>query len=57
MPTGKSPVNQAGIDHYDYEINALLAAGITPYVSNSFIFCFSLFFFFFFFFSDFVTMI
>ena len=31
MPDGRGPVNQAGLDHYDRLVDALLAAGITPY--------------------------
>jgi beta-glucosidase len=33
FPTGKPPLNQAGVDHYNAEINALLAAGIIPHVT------------------------
>ena len=38
MPTGGPILNQDGINHYDYEINALLAAGIEPYVCVFFFF-------------------
>src|SRR6202012_996268 len=31
QPDGRGPVNQAGLDHYDRLVDALLAAGITPY--------------------------
>ena len=31
MPDGRGPVNQAGLDYYDRLVDALLAAGITPY--------------------------
>ena len=31
VPGGRGPVNQAGLDHYDRLVDALLAAGITPY--------------------------
>ena len=33
MPNGIGPVNQAGIDHYNEVIDALLAAGIEPVVT------------------------
>eukprot|EP00008_Paramoeba_atlantica_P013125 CAMPEP_0201476092 /NCGR_PEP_ID=MMETSP0151_2-20130828/1377_1 /ASSEMBLY_ACC=CAM_ASM_000257 /TAXON_ID=200890 /ORGANISM="Paramoeba atlantica, Strain 621/1 / CCAP 1560/9" /LENGTH=497 /DNA_ID=CAMNT_0047856373 /DNA_START=96 /DNA_END=1589 /DNA_ORIENTATION=+ len=33
MPTGRLPVNPAGVAHYNREINALLDAGIEPYVT------------------------
>ncbi|XVF03228.1 hypothetical protein REPUB_Repub04eG0243400 [Reevesia pubescens] len=33
FPNGSGEVNQAGVDHYNNFINALLAAGIQPYVS------------------------
>ncbi|CAL9096597.1 unnamed protein product [Musa acuminata var. zebrina] len=33
LPNGTGEVNQAGIDHYNEEINALLAKGIQPYVT------------------------
>ncbi|XP_050236750.1 beta-glucosidase 40-like [Mercurialis annua] len=32
-PNGSGAINQAGIDHYNKLINALLAAGIQPYVT------------------------
>ncbi|KDP41287.1 hypothetical protein JCGZ_15694 [Jatropha curcas] len=32
-PNGTGTINQAGIDHYNKVINALLAAGIVPYVT------------------------
>src|ERR1700734_4108289 len=31
MPDGQGPVNRAGLDYYDRLVDALLAAGITPY--------------------------
>eukprot|EP01110_Echinostelium_bisporum_P006190 TRINITY_DN25086_c0_g1_i1.p1 TRINITY_DN25086_c0_g1~~TRINITY_DN25086_c0_g1_i1.p1 ORF type:complete len:81 (-),score=14.04 TRINITY_DN25086_c0_g1_i1:130-372(-) len=31
MPTGRAPVNQAGLDYYNNEINTLISAGITPF--------------------------
>jgi beta-glucosidase len=31
VPGGRGPVNQAGLDHYDRLVDALLAAGITPF--------------------------
>jgi beta-glucosidase len=31
QPDGRGPVNQAGLDYYDRLVDALLAAGITPY--------------------------
>lgn len=33
MPTGRGPVNQRGLDHYDRLVDRLLAAGIAPVVS------------------------
>lgn len=33
LPTGSLPVNQAGVDHYNALINALIAADITPAVT------------------------
>jgi beta-glucosidase/6-phospho-beta-glucosidase/beta-galactosidase len=33
MPNGTYPINQAGVDHYNAEIDSLIAAGITPYVT------------------------
>ncbi|KAL8142293.1 hypothetical protein V2J09_015325 [Rumex salicifolius] len=33
FPNGTGPINQAGIDHYNNLINALLAKGIKPYVT------------------------
>eukprot|EP01127_Copromyxa_protea_P017949 TRINITY_DN5547_c0_g2_i2.p1 TRINITY_DN5547_c0_g2~~TRINITY_DN5547_c0_g2_i2.p1 ORF type:complete len:531 (+),score=63.39 TRINITY_DN5547_c0_g2_i2:31-1623(+) len=33
LPTGRLPVNQKGVDHYNNEINLLLAAGIEPFVT------------------------
>ena len=33
MPNGTRPINQKGVDHYNDEINSLIAAGITPYVT------------------------
>jgi len=33
FPTGEGHVNQKGVDHYNMEINALLAAGITPFIT------------------------
>ncbi len=33
MPTGRGPVNQAGLDFYDRLVDELLAAGITPFAT------------------------
>ncbi|CAM8876621.1 unnamed protein product [Rhodiola kirilowii] len=33
FPNGTGPINQAGVDHYNNLINALLAKGIEPYVT------------------------
>ncbi|XP_074281037.1 beta-glucosidase 40-like isoform X1 [Silene latifolia] len=33
FPNGTGKINQAGVDHYNNLINALLAKGITPYVT------------------------
>lgn len=33
LPQGRGPVNQAGLDFYHRLVDALLAAGITPYVT------------------------
>ena len=33
VPTGRGPVNQAGLDHYDRLVDELLAAGIEPYAT------------------------
>lgn len=33
LPTGRGPVNAAGLDWYDALVDALLAAGITPFVT------------------------
>ncbi|CAM8881673.1 unnamed protein product [Rhodiola kirilowii] len=36
FPNGTGPINQAGVDHYNNLINALLAKGIEPYIINDF---------------------
>jgi len=33
IPTGRGPVNPLGLDHYDRFVDALLAAGIRPFVT------------------------
>ncbi|GAC1557148.1 MAG: GH1 family beta-glucosidase [Herpetosiphon sp.] len=33
MPTGRGPVNEAGLDFYERLVDGLLAAGITPWVT------------------------
>mmetsp|Transcript_3067 Transcript_3067/g.4367 ORF Transcript_3067/g.4367 Transcript_3067/m.4367 type:complete len:583 (+) Transcript_3067:158-1906(+) len=33
LPTGRLPINQAGIDHYSHVFDKLVEAGITPFVT------------------------
>ena len=33
IPDGEGPINSAGLDYYDRVVDALLAAGITPFVT------------------------
>ena len=33
IPDGAGPINSAGLDYYDRVVDALLAAGITPFIT------------------------